>query len=109
MRLLKKKAWTVFSLWIRNRDKHCVTCGSTQNLQAGHFIHRDCLDFDERNIHAQCSRCNKFLSGNLIQYAMFMEEKYGRGIIQELDQLSKQIRKFRREELEEIISKYSKS
>jgi hypothetical protein len=75
-KILKDKAWKTFSKWIRNRDKQCVCCGSTNNLQAGHYWH-NCLDFDEENINAQCARCNKWLSGNLATYGMYLLNKLG--------------------------------
>ena len=73
---LKRKAWEIFSKWIRNRDKRCVTCGSTNQLQAGHFWH-GVLDFDEMNINAQCVKCNKYLSGNLAPYSVYLVNKHG--------------------------------
>lgn len=84
----KKKAWTEFSKYIRNRDKRCITCGSTTSLQAGHYIHNR-LDFNEVNISAQCSGCNLYKSGNLTQYALYLEATYGKGILQKLDTLAK--------------------
>lgn len=76
------RAWRAFSLFIRLRDSdnglcECVTCGEVYpatgsgKMQAGHFIpQRACppLVFDERNCHAQCSRCNG--PGHGEQYAM---------------------------------------
>lgn len=82
---LHKKAWKTFSLWIRNRDKRCVTCGSTSTLQAGHFWH-GCLDFDEMNINAQCSHCNKWLHGNLARYSVYLLTKYGDKKFKDLEQ-----------------------
>lgn len=73
---LKRKAWNVFSKWVRERDKRCVTCGSRDQLQAGHFWH-GVLDFDEKNINAQCKQCNYFMSGNLAPYSMYLINKYG--------------------------------
>ena len=102
-RKLRKQAWDVFSKWIRARDGACVTCGSKENLQAGHFIHKDCLDFDPRAVHAQCVRCNHFLSGNLVEYTLFMQDTYGQAVVDELMQLAKKERKYSRQELEEII------
>ena len=81
---LHEKAWDVFSKWIRNRDKQCVTCGSKPTLQAGHF-HHGVLDFDEININAQCARCNKWLHGNLSQYAVYLINKYGQEAFNQLD------------------------
>lgn len=73
---IKRKAWDIFSKFIRNRDKRCVCCGSTYQLQAGHFWH-GVLDFDEININTQCKRCNHFLSGNLAVYSSYLIGKYG--------------------------------
>lgn len=73
---LKRKAWDKFSLFVRNRDGKCVTCGSPNQLQAGHFWH-NVLDFDEMNVNAQCKKCNVWLSGNLAVYSTYLIEKYG--------------------------------
>jgi hypothetical protein len=73
---LKRKAWDTFSKWVRERDKKCVTCGSINQLQGGHFWH-GVLDFDEINVNAQCKRCNVWLSGNLAMYSTYLIEKYG--------------------------------
>lgn len=82
---LKRKAWDLFSKWIRQRDKRCVTCGSTNDLQAGHFWH-GVLDLDEMNINAQCKKCNTHLSGNLGHYSMYLINKYGLDKFKDLEQ-----------------------
>lgn len=74
--ILRDKAWDTFSLWIRNRDVTCVTCGSANNGQAGHRWHGK-LDFDEININRQCSACNKWKQGNLSKYDDYLIGKYG--------------------------------
>ena len=74
--ILHDNAWNTFSKWIRNRDKKCVTCGSTTTLQAGHYWHGK-LDFDEININTQCAGCNHFKSGNLAVYGEYLVKKYG--------------------------------
>lgn len=103
---LYKKARRIFAAWIVRRDKGiCFTCGKPGN-QAGHFIHRNSLDFNEKANNCQCVACNHFRRGNLAVYAERLEKKYGYGIIQELNQLSHQIKKFTRAELEEKIKKY---
>ncbi len=63
---------------------------------------------DERNVHPQCISCNLYKSGNLIEYSIFMKEKYGWEVVDELRALSKQIWKPTRDDLEAIINKYSK-
>lgn len=81
---LHRKAWDIFSKWVRERDKMCVTCGSTGNLEAGHFWH-GVLDFDEQNINAQCKSCNHFKSGNLAPYSVYLIRKYGQKAFEDLE------------------------
>lgn len=82
---LRRKAWDVFSKWIRERDKICVTCGSRNTvLNAGHFWH-GVLDFDEININAQCTGCNNYKSGNLAPYSIYLINKYGIEEFQKLE------------------------
>jgi len=110
MRVLKRKAWKIFSEWIRKRDKYkCFTCSkqlTPQNSNAGHYIHKDCMDFNEKNINCQCVFCNSFKHGNLIEYGIRLEKKYGYGILQTLKREGDQIKKFKKSELEQIIKKY---
>jgi len=85
---LRSKAWGLQSEFVRKiADGKCFTCGDRRNWkeqQAGHFIHGDSLDFDIRNIHCQCVRCNHYLSGNLIEYTKKMLVLYGDEVIEEL-------------------------
>lgn len=106
---LKYKADAVFSNWVRERDGKCVTCGSRQNLQNGHFISRsiNILRFDERNCNCQCVSCNVFKNGNMPAYSQFMLRTYGPKIIDNLLIEKQQLHQFTRIELESIIQKYS--
>ena len=83
------KAWTKWSELVRRRAKGiCYTCGATKDwkeMHASHFIH-DRLDFDERNIHACCVKCNTYLSGNLGNYALHLIEDIGLEGINKLKQ-----------------------
>ena len=112
---LKKKAWKLFSQYIRQKYAiggyvRCITCGKhglIAEFHAGHFIHGNTKKtyFDERNVHPQCVGCNMYRSGHLAIYAIRLEELYGRGILQKLETLSWEIG-FKRHELEEIIMRY---
>ncbi len=105
---IHKKAWNVFSKWIRNRDPYCVTCGAPSQ-QAGHFWH-GVLDFDEENISGQCIRCNHFLSGNLAQYSIYLLRKLGKKKFEALDLRHTRAlagEKRTDEEYNTIIEKYS--
>ena len=81
---LKDTAWKTFSEYIRLRDKHCVTCPNGLAENAGHFWH-NVLDFDEENVHGQCVRCNKWLSGNLAVYAVYLLKLMGKKKFDALD------------------------
>lgn len=102
---LKAKAVKTFNKWIVARDKWtCFTCGKLGN-EAGHFKHGR-LDFDEMNLNCQCTHCNRWLHGNLGEYAIRLIKKYGQKKVDDLVLRSNQVKKYTREELEEIITKY---
>lgn len=107
---LHAKAWRLFSEYVRRKDNGvCYTCSKVDHwtrMDAGHFIHKNCLDFDPRNVHSQCTRCNRFLHGNLGNYAIRLTKEYGLDVVEELTLLGHQIRKFNRGELEHIIDSY---
>ncbi len=89
----------------------CYTCSivkhylETKELQCGHYWHGR-LDFDERNLRPQCSRCNKWLSGNLDNYTMNLIEEIGLDAVKQLRKDAHQHPGYTRLELLEIISKY---
>jgi len=103
---LKKEAERVFHKWICVRDNYiCFTCDKPGN-QAGHFWHGK-LDFDERNLHCQCPRCNKWLHGNLAEYSIRLIKEFGQGWFDTLYTNAHQIsNKFTRDELQQIKEKY---
>lgn len=82
--------WYWFSRYIRERDVEqwgtCISCNcpiTFDSCQAGHFIPangcgRDLL-FDERNVNAECKRCNGFDEMHLIGYAKNLDKRYGEG------------------------------
>ena len=118
---IKKKAWTLFSIYIRTRDclkttgcasfGLCITCGKRYHfklLQAGHFIsgrHNANL-FSEEGCHAQCYNCNINLRGNTLEYRRKIIEMYGKGYDEVLEQEARQTLKFTPQDLEEIIIEY---
>ena len=104
----KKDAWKWCSRYIRLRDSieyckqrgisldsgivQCCTCDTVKQwkyVDAGHFIGRGLgggsgVYFDERNIHAQCKRCNAFEQGNAQVYELFIFNKYSQDVVEEL-------------------------
>lgn len=114
---LKKKAWKVFSEWIRqcgsdsNGINTCVTCGVKKHwkeLHASHFIpgRRNSILFIEENCHPACYVCNVLKHGALENYYPFMLETYGQRKIDEIKRLKNTNVKFSREDLEDIIKRY---
>ena len=114
---LKSKAWTLFSEYIRRRDAdkegiiQCVTCKKRahwkgEGMQAGHFIAGRTLSllFDDRNCHSQCYGCNVGRNGSYVEYFLYMEERYGREVIDELRFLKNQSRKYSIGDYEQLIA-----
>jgi gamma-glutamylcyclotransferase (GGCT)/AIG2-like uncharacterized protein YtfP len=112
---LRLKAGFKFRKWIRCRDegKPCISCGSHNVSDAGHYYsagHYPELEFNENNVHGQCKKCNMFLSGNLIEYRKGLVYRLGIDEVEKLDEMVaryKQITyKHDRYHLIDIIQKY---
>ena len=117
---LKKKAWVVFSQYIRMRDclkttgsldyGKCITCGRLVGItraDAGHFISRrfNSTLFDERNVHLQCKQCNAF-GGQPLEYRRQIIKLYGEGADVELEDKAIEIRKFTPRDLIDLTEYY---
>ena len=114
---LRKQAWKLESKYVRcyTADEHgfvhCFTCDKVyhwKQMDCGHFIHKDCLDFEITNLAPQCTYCNRYQHGNLAIYAVRMVKKYGLKRVEELQRLASIPKKFTREELEKILDKYER-
>jgi hypothetical protein len=114
---VKKRAWGLFSKYIRLRDCYettkspwsfiCCTCGKETEYsdgQASHFLASRCnsILFEETCCHAACVQCNIYKHGNIEEYYPFMLKKYGQKEIDRLKRLKGETRKFTIEELEEL-------
>ncbi len=87
---LLKKAAEKFNAYIRKRDEGaaCISCGSNNANQAGHFMssgHYPELRFNPDNVHLQCSHCNLYLHGNLLEYRKGLIQKIGKERVEKLD------------------------
>lgn len=98
---LDKELWRVFSLWIRQKyaDENgvirCVTCGDYRQWRycdAGHYISRYHLKtkFLEVNVHPQCKRCNGKGRGEPEKMKVYIDQTYGQGTADLIEQLSRQ-------------------
>ena len=109
--VLRKKAQTAVNRWIRERDEHlgCISCNGRVEA-AGHFWSQGAsgaLRYHPDNINGQCTSCNNFKSGNLLEYRLALVEKIGEESVAWLDKHRTDTKKWTREELQEIIERYT--
>ena len=109
---LMKKAQKVFNTWIRKRDAglNCISCNKPcKKENAGHYFssggHKN-VTFNEDNVHLQCEYCNTFLHGNLLEYQIGIEKRIGGERLLELHEQAHKTRKYTREEIKDIITRY---
>lgn len=114
---LKKKAWKLFSEWIRRKDadeggtEYCFTCGRAfhwKELQAGHGIggRHNAVLFDEEIVRPQCVACNVFLRGNYQVFITKLIKENGMKWWECKLSDSRKTLKLTRSDVEEIIEKY---
>ena len=79
-----------------------------KDLDAGHFISRNwtALRWDERNVNAQCLRCNRFAGGEIDEYFLWIDKTYGDGTAREMISHKHEMFKLERKWLEEQIKIY---
>jgi hypothetical protein len=84
-----KEAQAAVNAYVRERDRDlpCVSCGRYHEGQyhAGHYRSvGSCpeLRFDVRQIWKQCSACNNYLSGNLINYRAELLRRVGAEVLE---------------------------
>lgn len=108
----EKDAKKSFQKFIRLRDANlpCISCNNskTTDWAGGHYFSAGMYSrfmFDERNCHKQCNtHCNKYLSGNLIEYRKGLIKRYGISFVEELEALSDEKRNYKYTK-EELIAK----
>lgn len=76
----------ITSLYVRLRDKCCVTCSSTARLQCGHLITRAhyAVRWDTGNCNAQCASCNIIHEFDPHPYINWFIDMFGLAAYQEL-------------------------
>jgi hypothetical protein len=89
---------------VRLRDRRCVVCGSTENLQCGHYLSRVFVNvrWDLRNCNCQCARCNMAHEYNVWPYTTWMLQEYGAGVLTMLSAMAQSSKKMTRSERLEI-------
>lgn len=116
-----KEAQVAFNAYIRERDygKPCISCGisppeittlTRQSFDAGHYRSRGAaphLRFDLRNCHSQCKKCNRDLSGNVVEMRKGVALRIGVDRLKALEE-DNAIRKYRIEDLKRIKRIFTK-
>ncbi len=114
---LKKKLDSLFSQYIRLRNADylgrvkCFTCGDMKHWkeqQAGHFQSRShhSTRWDEVNVQVQCVKCNMFRQGEQYKFGLYLDDRFGDGTAEELENRAKTIVKLNRVDYEEAIERY---
>lgn len=95
-----KEAQSAFNRYIRIRDegKDCVSCGNPligksnyltgSAIDASHYRSRGAashLKFNVFNVHSACTRCNRQLSGNAVEYRIRLIERIGLERVERLE------------------------
>jgi hypothetical protein len=109
----EREAKKSFQKWVRLRDVNlpCISCGNskTTDWAGGHFFSAGMysgLMFDERNCHKQCNtHCNKYLSGNLLEYRKGLINRFGLSFVEELESISDSKRNYKYTKNELIAKK----
>ena len=107
---LIKKLDTVFSIFIRKRDKKCVICGTKERLTNGHLITRSkySVRWSVVNCHCQCIGCNMLHEYQPERFTLWFIKKFGESVYTKLVLDSNKIRKFSNSDLETLIEQYDK-
>lgn len=105
----ESRAWWWFSKYIRLRDClrttgnpeifKCCSCWAITHFSkwdAGHFISRSYKQtkFDERNVYAQCQKCNRYQQWCWDQMYDLILRLHGQSVIDELLQKRSEITKY---------------
>ena len=109
---LLKKAEEVFNRYIRSRDNGlpCISRGQHKEYyDAGHYVPvkgGSFLRFHEWNVNKECKYCNGFDSFHLVGYRKNLIDKIGLDAVRYLEEHRREVKKWTREELNEIIEMY---
>jgi len=68
----------LFSQYIRQRDEHCLNCGTNRNLQCAHILGRrfSAIRCDPDNAVTLCLECHHFFDSNPKAWRVWVDERY---------------------------------
>lgn len=105
-----------FHTYVKQRDGNtCFSCGRSGleglGWHAGHFLSAGkygVIRYEPKNVHSQCYYCNINLRGNGGAYALAIIETYGVEELQRLQRKRREIKQWKRYEVEEMIAALDK-
>jgi len=114
-----REAQAAFNAWIRERDSRqpCISCGAMPSdsdlitgsrWDAGHYRSVGAcpeLRFEPLNVHRQCVKCNRSLSGNAVEYRIRLVRRIGQAAVDWLEG-QHEPKKYTVDELQQIKAKY---
>lgn len=113
-----KEAQAAFNSYIRERDhdKPCISCDKPPSDQkhggqwdAGHYRSVGSaphMRFNHKNIFKQCVTCNRYLSGNVVEYRKRLIERIGLESVEQVEN-NNETKKYTIEELRQIKKLYT--
>ena len=91
----RTEAQTAFNAYIRwrDRDQPCISCDSVADRNngywdSGHYRSRGAarhLSFHQHNVFKQCHKCNRYLSGNVVEYRHRLIDRIGLAKVEALE------------------------
>jgi hypothetical protein len=93
----RTEAQTAFNAYVRYRDRDlpCISCDASGDhdglggyWDAGHYRSRGAarhLSFNLHNVNKQSHRCNRYLSGNVVEYRIRLIERIGLDKVEALE------------------------
>jgi len=100
---------------LRDYDKPCISCDKPASNEpnqwdAGHYRSRGSaphLRFNLKNIHKQCKRCNRELSGNIVEFRKRLIVRIGLEEVEKIEN-DQTIRRFEKDYLQRIKQIFNK-
>lgn len=111
----KAKAQKIFNEFVRldDAEEDCISCDKNKywngQWHAGHYRTvgaRSDLRFSRDNCNKQCSECNNFHSGNLVNYRRKLIDKIGLQRVEALEADTEKLKPMRVEDYKRIHEEY---
>jgi len=107
---LKKAVQKKVNRFVRERDKNepCISCNKpSEDKEAGHYIAQGSsglLRFNLDNINGQCTSCNRWKHGNLLEYRIGLIRRIGEARVTWLEEHRHDQKHWTREDLEQVVN-----